>query len=186
MVSVSYSLPGTGFFPPDAKQANALARIVDAAFPDVGLIRSTDLPEFSRALSAVGYMYRTAEPVSKYSFIHFVDAANDLLTEHLHGSSVSGTAVFGAVLAHADICWRKADRSLGQMLEVGLDLYQGRMCENAWRGLLTGERNLMTPTPPRDAYVAQAGKGQKTTFWRQDENGKMRSLRPDEPMWSKS
>src|SRR6202042_1125355 len=110
MVTVTQSWPRTGYYPPDAKEAAALARIVDAAYPDIGLIASTDLSEFRRGLSAVGYMFRPAEPVSKYSFIHFVDAANDLLTEHLHGSSVSGTAVFGAMLAHADIPWRKADR----------------------------------------------------------------------------
>jgi hypothetical protein len=186
MVTVTQSWPRTGYYPPDAKEAAALARIVDAAYPDIGLIASTDLSEFRRALSAVGYMFRTAEPVSKYSFIHFVDAANDLLTEHLHGSSVSGTAVFGAMLAHADIPWRKADRSIGQMLEVGLNEHAGRMCENAWRGLLDGTRNLMTPTPTRAEFVQAAGYGQKTTFWKQRDDGKMRAVERGESLWSRS
>lgn len=124
MTTVTYSLPHTGYFPPTAEEAAKLARIVDAAHPGLALIASTELPEFRRALSAVGFMFRTAEPVSKYSFIHFVDEANVMLVERLNASSVSGTAIFGAILAHGDICWRKADASLGPLLEVGLDLYK--------------------------------------------------------------
>ena len=36
----------------------------------------------------------------------------------------------------------------GALLEVGLDEYSGRSCNNVWIDLLAGERGLLKPTPP--------------------------------------
>jgi hypothetical protein len=74
MVTVTYSLPHTGFCPPSKDEAGKLMRIVDAAAPWLALVSSVDLSEFLYALRAVGFMFRTPAPVSKYAVTHFLDA----------------------------------------------------------------------------------------------------------------
>jgi hypothetical protein len=186
MTTITYSLPNTGYAPPSKDEARRLWHIVDAAYPDLGLIASVDEQEFRRAFSAVGLMYRRDTPDERHALTYFLDSANELISQHLKGSSVSGCALLGAVHAHCDIPWRKPDRSLGQLLEIGLDPYVGRRSENHWRGLLDGTRNLMQPTPPRSEFVQRAGQGQqKATFWRRGESGEARAIRPDEPLRSR-
>jgi hypothetical protein len=102
-------------------------RIVDAACPWLTLVSSVDLSEFRYALSAPGLMYRRSEPDSSRAFHYFLDGANEMLSTRWGASSVSGCALLGAILAHADIPWPRANAAVGQMLEVGLDLYNGRM-----------------------------------------------------------
>jgi hypothetical protein len=163
-----------------------LARIVDAAHPWIGLIENSDPEEFQRAFAAAGYMFRTAEPVSKYAFTHFLDEGNVLLRERMGASSVGAPAFLGAVLAHGDVCWRKADPGLGQLLELGLDIHQGQRCSHAWRGILTGERNLLPPTSPRQAFVDRSVRGvPQATFWTQGQNS-MRQIERGDPLWSRS
>ena len=184
-VSVTYRLPNTGFCNCAEDDARKLMHIVDAGAPWLALVATTSLSEFRRAFLATGLMFRTAEPVSKYAAGHFLDAANAMLLERLGSCSVDGVAFFGAILAHGDIRWRKADASLGQLLELGLDQYHGRQCENSWRGLLTGERNLLPPTAPRSDR-AQLAERSSVSFYKQGQDGSMRALRPDESLWSES
>jgi hypothetical protein len=185
-VSITYSIPRTGYSPPDTQEAGRLLKIVDAGAPWLKLAANVEVDEFRRAMAASGLMFRASEPVTKYAFGHFVDAANELVMTHGRGGSIGGVAFLGSVLAHADVCWRRADGSVGQMLEVGLDVYAGRGCQNAWRGLLTGERNIMAPMPPRSEFVHRAAKGvPQATFWTQGENG-MRQIERGDPLWSRS
>jgi hypothetical protein len=68
-------------------------------------------------------------------------------------------------------------------LELGLDQYHGRQCENSWRGLLSGQRNLLPPTAPRsDRALAERS---SVSFYKQGADGTMRALRPDESLWSR-
>jgi hypothetical protein len=186
MVTVSYSLPHTGFCPPSKDEAGKLMRIVDGGRPELGLVASVDLSEFRYALRASGFMFRTVEPVSKYAFAHFLDAGNALLSERWGAPGVSGVAFLGAIHAHADISWRRADASLGLLLEIGLNEFQGRQCENAWRGLLTGERNLMAPRPPPASLVREKEARNSVSFYRQAADGSMRPVGSNESLWDRS
>jgi hypothetical protein len=184
-VSVTYHLPNTGFCNCTEDDARKLMRIVDAGCPWLALNATTGLSEFGRAFTAVGLMFRTAEPVSKYAAGHFLDAANAMLLERLGSCSVGGVAFVGAVFAHGDIRYRLANPKLGQMLEIGLDQYHGRQCENSWRGLLTGERNLLPPTAPR-ADRAQLAEKSTVSFHKQQPDGSYRRIADNEPLWSRN
>jgi hypothetical protein len=184
-VRVTYHLPNTGFCNCTEDEAGKLLRIVDAGAPWLDLKAATGLPEFRRALLAVGLMFRTAEPVSKYAAGHFLEAANAMLLERLGSCSVGGVAFLGAIFAHGDVCYRLANPKLGQLFEVGLNQYHGHQCENAWRGLLTGARNLLPPTAPR-ADRARLAEQSSVSFYRQNPDGSHRQLRDNEPLWSRS
>jgi len=93
-------------------------------------------------------MFRTAEPVTSRYFASIVVDINEMLTERWSLQPVDGRTVLAAALAHADICWRRADPAAGVLLEIGLNPYNGRPCVNAWRDLLAGKANLVQPTPP--------------------------------------
>jgi hypothetical protein len=183
-VSITYHLPNTGFCNCTEDEAAKLLRIVDAGAPWLALKATTGLSEFRRAFTAVGLMFRTAEPVSKYAAGHFLDAANAMLLERLGSCSVDGVAFLGAIFAHGDICYRLANPKLGQLLELGLHQYHGRQCENSWRGLLTGARNLLPPTAPRSDRAHLAGRS-SVSFYKQGADGAMRALRPEESLWSR-
>jgi hypothetical protein len=186
MVSITYNLPSTGFSAPSTTEAASLLKIVDAAAPWLKLAESVEVDEFRRALAASGLMFRTAEPISRFAFVHFLDAANELLMTHGRGGTIGGVSLMGAILGHGDIAWRQADASVGQLLEIGLDLHSGRKCENAWRGLLTGERNIMAPSPARSELIQRAARGvPQTTFWTQGTNG-LRQIDARDPLWSRS
>jgi hypothetical protein len=184
-VSVTYHLPNTGFCNCTEDEAGKLLHIVDAGAPWLALKATTGLSEFQRAFTAVGLMFRTAEPVSKYAAGHFLDAANAMLLERLGACSVGGVAFLGAILAHGDIRYRLANPKIGQLLEIGLDQYHGRQCENSWRGILTGARNLLPSTAPRSER-AQLAERSSVSFYKQSADGTMRALRPDESLWSRS
>jgi hypothetical protein len=186
MVTVTYSLPATGYQPPTAEEAAKLMRIVDAGAPWLALAATTNLAEFRRAFTAIGLMFRKSEPDTTHAFSHFIDAANDMLSQRWSAESVSATAVLGAILASGDICWRRADRGCGQLLEVGLDVHHGRQALPNWRGLLTGERNLLASLPPRGDRAQRAEAQRQVSFYQKTPSGEMRALRPDEPLWSRS
>jgi hypothetical protein len=157
MTTISYLPRATNFVQATSKEAAAIARIVDAAHPWLGLIASTDLPEFQRAFTAVGFMWRTDAPNSKHYFHHFIDAAADMLRDRWGAESVSGTALLGAVIGHADIVWMRAEPRAGVVLAVGLDLNAGKPCSNRWREVIEGRANLLPPIVPlaqREAAAA--------------------------------
>jgi hypothetical protein len=185
-VSVTYALPNTGYVAPTEDQAARLLRIVDAACPWLALAASTDLAEFRRAFNATGLMFRRSEPDTRHSFSHFIDAANDMLAQRNGGAEVSATALLAAIIGHADTPYRRADRGCGQLLEVALDIHHGLPCTNAWRGLLTGERNLLPSLPPRGNRAAAADAGRQISFHQQQADGSYRRLGDNEPLWSRS
>lgn len=183
MVQIIHSLPSTGFYPPTADEAGRLLRIVAAAHPWLRLVESVELREFRLAMRASGLMYRVAEPVSKYPFSHYVDSANDMLQSRWGAPSISGNAMMGAILAHNDIPWRRHNPSVGQLLEVGLDVHSGRQCENRWRDLLTGERTLLEPVPARRDFVERATAGRSVSYRVRTVSGE-RPLADTEPLWN--
>jgi hypothetical protein len=149
MTRIIVSMPQTGFIRPSEDEVAALAHIVDAAHPWLSLIATTDPAEFARAFTAVGLMFRKPEPVTTKYLTYHLSAANELLSEHFDAQPVSTNAFIGAVLAHADIPWRRGDHLAGQTWELGLDLYSGAPCSNRWRGLLDGTANLLVATPSK-------------------------------------
>jgi hypothetical protein len=177
MVSISYnSVPRTGFVAPNEAEAARLLKLVTSMRPDLGLV---GLIEFRRAFAAIGYMFRTEQPVTKYAASHFLDAGNEML-ERWGESSIGGAAFVSAIKGHGDICWRAGDRSLGQSFEIGLNLYEGRPCENRWRQLLSGTAALMAPVPPNSSRVAARQARDSISYRRLDGSPVGGSL------WSKS
>ena len=183
-VSVTYALPNTGYIAPTEDRAVRLMRIVDKGAPWLGLAASTDLAEFRRAFAAVGYMYRRSEPDTSRLFSYFIDAANDMLQQRNGGASVSATAVLGAILGSGDICWRKADRRCGQLLEIGLNPFHGRQALPAWRDLIEGRASLLPSLPPRGNRAAAADAGRQISFHQQQADGSYRRIADNEPLWS--
>jgi hypothetical protein len=161
-------------------------RLVDAGAPWLGLAASTDLAEFGRAFRAIGLMFRKSEPDTSHAFSFFVDAANDTLQQRNGGASVSAAAVLGAILASADIPWRRAIPGAGQLLEVGLDIHHGRQAVPHWRGLLTGERSLPVSLPPRGDRAQIAAAQRQVSFHKQQPDGSYLRIADNEPLWSRS
>jgi hypothetical protein len=184
-VSVTYSLPATGFQCPSEDEMGRLMRLTDADAPWLGLSASMDIDEFGRAFRAVGLMFRKSEPDTSHAFSYFVDAANDTLQQRNGGASVSAAAVLGAILASADIPWRRAVPGAVQLLEVGLDIHHGRQALPHWRGLLTGERNLLPSLPPRGDRAQIAAAQNQVSFFKQSPSGEFRPVAADESLWSR-
>jgi hypothetical protein len=185
VTTIQYLLPATGFSPPSGDEAAKLMRIVDAARPELTLLKSVELSEFRYAMRASGLMFRRETPDTSHAFSFFIDSANAMLTERWGAPGVSGTALLGAIWAHADVVWRRADRSIGQLLEVGLDLHVGRQCENRWRDLIEGKANLLAPVAARSEFMHRAGKEHpRATFWTHGESG-LRQLQSNEPLWGR-
>jgi len=179
MTVIHTALPATGFIRPDEAQLGKLFKIVSAAHP--GFARTVELAAFSRAFVAVGYLWRLAEPSTKHSFAHRLDHVNETLTR-FGEAAISGPALMCAVLAHGDIAWRQADPHAGQLLEVALDPYSGRRCSNTWRALLSGEANLLPPTPPPPLLQRQTEPSPVRIF-KQRPDGEMRPVGPHESLW---
>src|ERR1700722_9684436 len=184
-VRVTYSLPATGFQCPSEDEMGRLMRLADAGAPWLGL-SAVDLDEFGRAFRAVGLMFRKSEPDTAHAFSYFVDAANDTLQQRNGGASVGAAAVLGAILASADIPWRRAVPGAGQLLEVGLDIHHGRQALPHWRGLLTGERSLLPSLPPRGDRAQIAAAQRQVTFHKQQPDGSYRRIADNEPLWSRN
>ena len=103
--------------------------------------------EFRNALYAIARM-RRSEPGGDRYWASMVDDANGVLRSHRLGE-VEGDALLCAAIAHGDVAWRRADASLGQLLEVGLaPLHQGKPAASRWRQILNGEP-LLPPMSPR-------------------------------------
>ena len=147
MVSVTVKPPATDLILPTRDELRSLWRIVIGAYPELQSEGAAEA-EFRAAFIGVGFMFRTAEPVTSRYFASIVVDINEMLTERWSLQPVDGRTVLAAALAHADICWRRADPAAGVLLEIGLNPYNGRPCVNAWRDLLAGKANLVQPTPP--------------------------------------
>ena len=102
---------------------------------------------FSAPFGLSGTFFRVPQPVSSVYAVHWFDAAN-LRLERAGLAEIGGGSFVCACLAHGDVSWRQRDMAIGQLLEVGLNEYHGRSCNNVWRDILAGERGLLKPTPP--------------------------------------
>lgn len=145
-VAIRRYAPETGYEAPTPAELRALAKIVGAAHPELGVEKIPE-DELARAMLATGHMFRLAEPdTCKYADAHFSDANGYLKFVGL--ASVGGEAFTASIFIHNDIFYRAANAAVGQVFELGLNPTYGRKCSNAWRGLLEG-RPLLAPTPSR-------------------------------------
>jgi hypothetical protein len=152
MVTVQNPLPRTFYEQPDRKSVEKLLKIVEAAYH--GLAGEVTVDELNRAMFFCGRCFRLPQPSSKKAFSWFIDEGNALLNANNWGG-FSGTALLVAVLASGDVVWRQHRPALGEVLEIGLDLYQGRPCTtpNAWRAVASGARPLLPPVPSKSAAL---------------------------------
>jgi hypothetical protein len=154
MVTVTEFNARTGFEePPTTDIYPRLQEIVEAVEPS--LRGKVHVDEFRRAFIALGYMFRTAAPRSDLYFSSHVEAVNAILTRWGAGST-TGEAVFAALRAHGDIPWRRPDRSVGQLLEAGLNPHSGIKCSNRWKEILNGAP-LLAPVAPDRGIARQDG-----------------------------
>jgi hypothetical protein len=147
MTTITQHDPRTNFEEPAADAYPKLLAIVEQAEP--GLRGLVHVEEFRRAFRALGFMFRTAQPRSDLYFSSHVEFVNDILARW-GVAPVGGNAAFLAMLAHNDIPIRRANRSIGQLLEAGLNPCAGIRCSNGWRGLLAGAPMLSPVAPDRD------------------------------------
>jgi len=160
--------------PTDGELARLMAIVAEAhpwlSFPptnDNSYISRHHKAEFKCAFYGVGRMLRLSEPTQKIEFHTHVDRINNLLRGHGH-SEVEGDAVMAAIIAWNDVFWRKADRNLGQLLEVALDRYSGLPCSSeGWRGLLKGEP-VRPPLPPRGFRAPPSRPTPQVSIYQQD------------------
>jgi hypothetical protein len=183
-VTITTALPATGFVCPTDAELRTLLKMVLGAH--AGLREHAEATEgfeaeFGRAFVAVGYAWRTVEPVTTRYFSALVDDANQLLREHWRASAVSGAAFLAAVIAHGDIPWRPAERSVGQLLEVGLNPDSGLRCGNVWRQIVAG-RALRSPLAPRKFLVDQAAPS-GVQYFQQGWDGRFRETSPEADLW---
>jgi hypothetical protein len=171
--------PATGFKMPSATASKKLRKIVEAAHPP---LIGPDDEEFANAFWAVGLMFRTERPASDRYFVGYLADANDLLKRSGGLGSISATAFLSACLAHGDVCWQAAGRSLGVLLAVGLNAHVGRRCSNRWRAILDGTANLLSPVPP-PASVRVAAMPSPVRFFQQGFDREMREVSSDFDMW---
>ena len=178
MVTITTRLPETGLELPSPAELARLRKIVLAAHPWLRDGAPAER-EFVRAFWAAGMAFRTASPCRSRSFAAFVDDACELLTQY-GSEGVGGSAFMAACLAHGDICWQKPDATIGALLEIGLNAYQGGKCANAWRDILAGKANLLSPTP-RPERLTAAQSASPTRIYREDRaTGEMREVVADD------
>jgi hypothetical protein len=183
MTTITTMSPRTGFVAPSEEQAAALARVVDSAHPWLGLISTTDLQEFRRALVVVGRMWRLETPSKKHPFSHFLDAGNEMLREW-GSESVSGNALMGGIIGHSDVAWIRPEPKAGVVLAVALDEFAGKPCSNRWRDVVEGRANLLPPTLPLFAREVAAAQ-RSVTYRKQNADGSLRDLERGELLWSR-
>ncbi len=146
MLRVSFEMPS----------AEQLRRLRDIVVQEYREFRETPESEFPRAFWVSGTFFRVPQPVSSVYAVHWFDAANQRL-ERAGLAPIEGASFVCSCLAHADVSWRQRDMSVGQLLELGLNEYHGRSCNNVWRDLLAGMRGLVKPTPSENGVTRQEG-----------------------------
>jgi hypothetical protein len=173
--------PNTGYQAPTREQLSALRGKVLANHNELGPI---DEIEFLRAFWAQGQFFRVPLAGQKKSFSAIFDDANLKLS----GFGEVGSQTFlAACIAACDCEVRLPDRGVGQLLEVGLNGFSGRQCDNRmWQAVASGTANLPSPMPPRAEFVQRAARGVPVaTVWAQGNNG-MRQIERGEPLWNRS
>lgn len=171
MTVVSYGLPTTNAAMPNANELRRLREFVLAEHrwlrdDNDRRSQSTIEREFQRSFWAVQHFWRTPAPNAKRYISGFVDNANAMLGL-ANLPSIDGSEFVISCLAVGDVHWQKPDRSVGALLEVGLDQFRGAPCSNRWRSILGGSP-LLKPTPPpkREQFA-----GPQPKIWRVDQSG---------------
>jgi hypothetical protein len=174
--------PDTGAIVPDPKQLRSLRKIVAASHPWIGGDISDDSEEadreFAAAFRAVGRFFRLETPDENRSFGWFVDHSNAKLSEQ-----VEGPMFLAACLAAGDVNWRRGDTSVGQLLSIALNPYQGIKATNRWQAIVAGQANILAPMAARSELVHRAAKDvPQATYWTQGTNS-MRQIERGESLW---
>ena len=151
MTTVTELMPRAHFDMPSADEARRLRDIVVQEYRE---FRETPESEFPRAFWVAGTFYRVPQPVSSVYYSHWLEIANQRL-ERAGLAPIGGGSLLVGCLSHGDVHWRSHDRAVGQLLELALDEFHGRSCNNVWRDILAGERGLLKPTPPDRGIVPQ-------------------------------
>jgi hypothetical protein len=187
MTTITTAMPSTNFQVPTDAQLRLLLKTVLGAHegfrPYVEGTEGAEA-EFGRAFTALGFTFRTAEPVTTRFFVAHLDDCNDLLHRHWSAAPVSAAAFMLGVYAHGDAPVRLADPKVGQLTELGLDPDHEIPCSNAWRQILEG-RPLKAPLPPRREFRERAEPTPVRVF-RQERPGdpwQDAPLLSDAPLW---
>ena len=143
---ITIALPNTHFERPTAEELRKLRKIVTAAHP---WLNDCDEQSFSRAFTAIGFMFRTPQPVKSRYFHDILADANQLLDELLDLRLVDGIAFLAAALGHGDVKWQESNGRVGALLEIGLCPTHGIPCSNSER---------MERSARRNAELARAGR----------------------------
>jgi hypothetical protein len=187
-VSVREFAAATGYRAPSRAQLATLRNLVLRAHPEL----STGAPpdelaaedEFLRAFWRQGRFFRIPLSEQKRSFSAIFDDANLKLSERGF-AEVDSRTFLAACLAAADVEVRMSDRGIGQLLEIGLNPFHGRPCDNRrWQATAAGAADLPGPMPPR-AERACLREVPQPSFWQGGESG-FRQLAPSANMWSRS
>jgi hypothetical protein len=105
-------------------------------------------PRFVAAFRFVGDLRRTEQTDKQHSISWWLDQGKDwLAARQISPSRLLGPDFLLAVVAHNDVPYTSGDVKIGQLWEVGLDLYNGKRPSGAWREALAGR--VRAPTPPR-------------------------------------
>jgi hypothetical protein len=190
MVSVTVRPMDTGYLRPTRDQLRSLRKITLSVYPKLAEGAPDDEAaaeiEFLSAFWSQGQFFRS-EPNEREAFVSILDVANAKLAEH-GCQSVGANAFIAACWAAGDVPIRLANGRVGQLLSLGLvSDRQGRRCDpGRWQAIAAGQANLLAPTPPRMGRVELANAGRQISFHQQQADGSMRTLRPDEPLWSRS
>jgi hypothetical protein len=188
MVSVTEHVPfgvrmftelpaATGYVRPSREELHELRRKVLANHNELGPI---DELEFLRAFWVQGRFFRIPLSEQKRSFSAIFDDANLKLSGF---GEVGSKAFLAACIAASDVEVRLPDRGIGQLLEIGLNPFHGRQCDNRmWQAVAAGAATLPGPMPPRLERARLRDARQPTSFWTKSPNG-MRQLGENEPLW---
>jgi hypothetical protein len=164
-----------------SEQLHELRRKALAAHPELSSGAPTDEAaaetEFLSAFWVQGAFFRIPLSEQKRSFSAIFDDASIKLSGF---GEVSSQTFLAAALAASDVEIRLPDRGIGQLLEIGLNPFSGRQCDNRmWQAVAAGTATLPGPMAPRLERARLRDEGQKPTFWRKDG----RQIDQNEPLW---
>jgi hypothetical protein len=155
--SVTTFAPATGYVRPTRDQLAGLRRKVYAAHPELNA--ATDELAFLRSFWAQGQFFRIALSAQKRSFSAIFDDTNLKLSERGF-AEVDSRTFLAACLAAADVEVRMSDRGIGQLLEIGLNPFHGRPCDNRrWQAIAAGAASLPGPMAPRPERACLRAEG---------------------------
>jgi hypothetical protein len=103
---------------------------------------------FEAAFTRIAYLKRTPAPDKKHYLSWHIDECRQWLDACcIRWQGDVNAAYLTAIVAAGDICFHVGNPSVGQVWEIGVSAYDGRLATAAWRDALVGK--LMSPTPAR-------------------------------------